>query len=67
MKFKSKSHTLKSLKLKNSIIPDLIIIKCSDYIKNPENITAKINIKFKNKLFFKSFKLGMLIVHKNQV
>lgn len=50
MKFKSKSHTLKSLKLKNSIIPDLIIIKCSDYIKNPQNITAKINIKFKNKL-----------------
>ena len=28
----------------------MIIIKCTDYIKNPENITSKINAKFKNKL-----------------
>lgn len=50
MKFKSKSQTLKSLKLKNAIIPNLVIFKCKDYIKNNKNIISKINQKFGNKL-----------------
>ena len=49
MKFKSKSHTLKNLKLKESIIPKLIIFKFSDYIKNYEKIVSKINNDFNNK------------------
>ena len=49
MNFKSKSHTLKNLKLKKSIIPKLIIFKSSDYIKNYEKIMSKINNEFNNK------------------
>ena len=47
---KSKSHTLKNLRLKKSIIPNLIIFKCSDYIKKPGKITSKINKEFSKKL-----------------
>ena len=38
MKFKSKAKTLKTIKLKKSIIPDLEIFKCSDFIKNKNKI-----------------------------
>ena len=38
MKFKSKAKTLKTIKLKKGIIPDLEIFKCSDFIKNKNKI-----------------------------
>ena len=47
MKFKSKSETLKDLKLKKAIIPDLIIFKCKDYLNNEKKIISKISKKFK--------------------
>ena len=50
MKFTSKSQTLKNLKLQKSIIPELIIFNCKDYLKNKEKITKNISKKFKNNL-----------------
>ena len=47
MKFKSKSETLKNLRLKKSIIPELIIFKCRDYLNNEKKIIFKISKKFK--------------------
>ena len=50
MKFKSKSETLKNLRLKKSIIPELIIFKCRDYLNNEKKIIFKISKKFKKNL-----------------
>lgn len=47
MKFISKSETLKSLKLKRSIIPKLIIFSFREYLKNEKKIIFEISEKFK--------------------
>ena len=46
MKFKSKAHTLSSLKLKNSIIPELHIYNCNNYQKNKNKVLNTIASKF---------------------
>ena len=46
MKFKSKAHTLSSLKLKNSIIPELHIYNCNNYKKNKNKVINTIASKF---------------------
>ena len=54
MKFKSKAKTLKTIKLKKGIIPDLEIFKCSDFIKNKNKIIDKIENQFKAKIAIRS-------------
>ena len=38
MKFKSKANTLKKIKLKNGIIPDLLIFNCLEYQKKKKKL-----------------------------
>jgi len=47
MKFKSKANTLKKIKLKNGIIPDLLIFNCLEYQKNKKKIIDKWNLNLK--------------------
>ena len=49
MKFYSKALTLKKIKVKNAIIPKLIIINFNDYYKNPQKVNQLIYKTFKNK------------------
>ena len=48
MELSSKSYTLKKLKLKKSVIPNLEIFNCKDFFKKKDQILKKIKLKFKN-------------------
>ena len=54
MKFKSKANTLKDIKLKNGIIPNLLIFNCLEYQKNKKKIIDKIKKKFNHKIAIRS-------------
>lgn len=54
MKFKSKANTLKDIKLKNGIIPNLLIFNCLEYQKNKQKIIDKIKKKFNHKIAIRS-------------
>ena len=54
MKLISKASTLKEIKLKNGIIPDLLIFNCLEYQKNKKKIIDKIKKKFNHKIAIRS-------------
>ena len=49
MKFFSKAHTLKKLKIKNAIIPKIHIFKFTEYKLSPQKVLKKINLAYKDK------------------